>query len=282
MFGRRLPRQSYDNAAMSASLLAIALLNLAAAMVMDALAWWREGTHAATGLLCVFCIFNGIFYGQATVLGTLAALAPRRALAGLIGVGIYTIILGYSMWGVHIALSLLARGVPFVGIFFALLTIAMLIVLWAARLLLGWRFTTHAETPRRQFHLPDLLELTMLCAVWMGVNLVLENDGIHSWVMVLVFARFIISFVLLGVPVLFTVLTDKLPNGRIIAALAVWYVLIDLGLALIPIHSGDYFLSLVRQLPHHALSSLGFFTTITVNGILLRRIGFRWRYPNRR
>jgi len=116
----------------------------------------------------------------------------------------------------------------------------------------------------------------VLSAVWLGLNLVLENDGVRSRVMVFVFARFIASFVLLGVPVLFAVLTDRPPQSRFILGLALWYVLLDLGLAMIPIHDGDSLASMARQLPHHALSSCGFLATVAVNGLLLRRIGYRW------
>ncbi len=257
-------------------LAAIALLNLAVATAMDAVAWSYEPTFPSTFLACIQCIFNGIFYGQATVLGTLTAIAPRRALMGLIITASYSLAFGYAMWLTHAALSLPTRGVPSIGIYFALLALAMQIVLWGLRLLLGWRITIPpAEQPTRQFHLTDLLELTMLCSVWLGLNLVLENQGMNSRVMVLTFVRFIATFVLLGVPLLLATLAESPPHGRIILAFVIWYVLIDIGLAMIPFHDGDFLSTMIRQLPYHAIVSCGFALTILVNGLSLRRTGFR-------
>lgn len=260
----------------SRGLLVIVLLNLAIATAGDAVAWIREGQNPAKGLLCVFCIFNGVFYAQATVLGAMAALIPRRGLLGLIIVATYAVFFGYALWFSHTSLSLLSRGVPFLGIFFALIAIAVQIVLWGSRLVFGWRITTEPSPQQspRQFHLTDLLELTVLCGVWLGLNLVLENDGVRSRLMVMVFSRFIVSFVLLGIPVLFVVLNSQPPQKRTILALALWYVLVDLGLALIPIHEQDNLASSVRHLPYHAFVSGAFLLTVVANGLLLRRIGY--------
>ncbi|HEY2411946.1 MAG TPA: hypothetical protein VGI40_06875 [Pirellulaceae bacterium] len=262
---------------MPASSLAIAFLNLVVALAFNAVAWGREGAHPATGLVCIFCIFNGILYAQATVLGTLAALSPRRGIIGLLIVSVYAASFGYTLLGVHIALSFNPSGVPSVGIYFALLSIAMLVVLWLSRLLFGWRIATRTEQQPRQFQLSDLLELTMICAVWMGLSIALDNDGMHSRTFVLVFIKFIAQFVLLGLPALFATLAETPPRGRILAALAVWYVVIDFCLYMIPIHDGDFIPYLLRQLPYHAESSLAFLATITASGRLLRRIGYRWR-----
>jgi hypothetical protein len=259
-------------------LVAVVLLNLVVATAMDAVAWSYEPTFPSTFLICIQCIFNGIFYGQATVLGTLAALAPRRALVGLIITASYSLAFGYAMWLTHAALSLPSRGVPSTGIYFALQALAMQIVLWGLRLLLGWRITIPpAAQKTRQFHLSDLLELTLLCSVWFGLNLALEDVGTNSRVMVLVFARFIATFVLLGVPILLALLAERPPHGRIILALVVWYVLIDIGLAMIPIHDGDFLSTMIRQLPYHAIVSCGFASTILVNGLSLRSTGFRFQ-----
>ena len=259
-------------------LLAIALSNLAIATAMDALAWSGESTRRPDEIVCTFCILNGILYGQATVLGVLAALVPRRSLVGLSGIAAYTIVFGYSTWLVHFALSFLTRGVPFIGVFFALLAIAMLIVLMGARMLLGWRVSAVAppdQQPRGQFHLANLLELMVLCGTWLGLNLVLEHDGMRG-LMALVFARFIARFVLIGVPILFATLADRPPPIWIILGFCLWYVFVDVGLDLIPIHDGDSVGGTLRRLPQHAQMSGGFLLAISVNGLVLRRLGYRW------
>src|SRR5688500_14176758 len=60
--------KTYDAARMSdmprRSLFEIALLNLVIATAMDALAWSYEGDGQSSAILCIYCIFNGIFYGQ--------------------------------------------------------------------------------------------------------------------------------------------------------------------------------------------------------------------------
>jgi hypothetical protein len=257
----------------------VALANLAIATALDAAAWVREGSNPATGMVCLFCVFNGMLYGQATVLGAAAGLIPRRSVTGLVGIATYAIVFGYATWIAHTSLSLLVTGVPFIGIFFALLALAMQILLSCGRLLLGWRIATagsRADQPRGQFQLSDLLELTLLCAVWLGLNLVLEDHSVRG-LMAVQFAKFIVQFCLIGLPVLFATLAIDPPRPRFIFGLCIWYIAVDTILALIPIYGGDSLASLARQLPRHAISSCAFLLAIACNGLWLRRIGYRWR-----
>jgi hypothetical protein len=256
-------------------LLSVVLVNLLVTTAMGAAALLTDGTFAGYGHVAR----NGVFFGQGMVLGTLAALVPRRGLTGLLIIVACVLFGGYMLLPITLSLQpTLSRGVPFEGIYLGLFAIAMQLLVSACRIIFGWRVAI-GEAPfvqrPGQLQLVEMVELIAICGVWLGLNRMLESDGITGR-QIATFGIRLAQVALTGLPLFLAILADQPPRAFVITAFAVWCPLWLGGTSLIPVYDGDFLSHLLRQLPSIALFYCTLFILVAINALMLRQLGYRW------
>jgi hypothetical protein len=216
--------------------------------------------------------------GQALILGMVAGLLPRRAIAGLLAVILYAVLNGYGL-GYIAAIRRDESGIESTAFWFGIWAMAVQIAFRIARLCDGWQLSREPPTATkapRQFEIIDLLELTTAVAVALGLFVAVRGREFTSQT-VSSFCLVMGQLLLVGLPVALTILAIPNPSRRTILGVFVWCIAAELTIRLI----WDWFgrgAIRARIPPEYTLYLPTYWGVIAANSFVLRRLGYRcWR-----
>jgi hypothetical protein len=223
-------------------------------------------------------IINGGLLAQLAVLGIVAALLHQRFLIGLVTALNLAFLRGLATW---------TKGemiIGFVGLDEGLRTLAVVATLQGLRLVTGWRLTKQLLSAGRrkgQFQLAELLAWTTTVGVWLGCLVYLHSqvpEDVKSRIGAVDYFLELVPFPLMGVPVALALLAEKPPGKWHSLALALWCLLIALGLFFTDLRHGKVTVRvLLQMLPGSGIPYLTtFLAVIVLNSLALRWLGYRW------
>ena len=216
-------------------------------------------------------LFNGVWLGQAAMLGMVAGFVFQRRLVGLAWVVIYAVMNGAIFELARIVWSPLSGGVYGTAFVMGHSALATYVVLFGWRILIGSWTPVNLRLGSGQFGLADALEWMFSLAIWLGLIRYLGGGQ----VILANFPVFLVWWFLqiaIAVPWSLTLISSSRRSWKLTMLLGAWTLL---GTICAPIAADGWPRQWDEILGQGCLIA-GLLGIVLVNSLFLRQLGYRW------